>query len=347
MIQNQNSSDSNKNISALELLQYFIFISVILYFGKTLFIPLSFSILISFILYPVCKWMQKKGISKSMSILISIFGVSLLFTILLYIFYTQVIAFSNEWNNLKPKLIQATDQISVYAYNSFGIKTDDLMSSISISDKELFNTLKNVFLSLSESLFLMIMIPLFSVLILFYRRLLVTALYSLFPKERKLMIHEVLLGTVNTYYNFIKGMLIVYLIVGLLNSIGLALLGVPHPFLFGFIASILTFIPYVGILVSSLLPIMISWLTHDSIWYPIGVIAVFSFVQVLEAYVIFPIAVGNRLKINALAIITMIIFGGIIWGVAGMILFIPFISIAKLIADKIEKLKTLSILLGE
>ena len=62
--------------------------------------------------------------------------------------------------------------------------------------------------------------------------------------------------------------------------------------------------------------------------------------------IIFPFAVGNRLKINTLVIIVMIIAGGIVWGAAGMILFIPFISIVKLISDRTEGLKTLSMLLS-
>ena len=142
-------------------------------------------------------------------------------------------------------------------------------------------------------------------------------------------------------------MAIVYLIVGLLNSIGLAIIGIPHPFMFGFIASILTFIPYVGIMISSLLPIAVSWITFDSVWYPLGVVLVFAIVQILEAYVIFPFAVGNRLKINTLVIIIMITAGGILWGAAGMILFIPFISIVKLIADRTDSLKSLSLLLSD
>jgi predicted PurR-regulated permease PerM len=55
----------------------------------------------------------------------------------------------------------------------------------------------------------------------------------------------------------------------------------------------------------------------------------FSIVRALEAYVIFPFAVGRRLKINALVIIIMITAGGILWGAAGMILFIPFASIRE------------------
>ena len=152
--------------------------------------------------------------------------------------------------------------------------------------------------------------------------------------------------SIESYYNFIKGMLVVYLIVGILNSVGLYLLGIPHAFLFGFIASILTFIPYVGILVASLLPISITWITYNSIWYPLGVVGIFMLVQYLEANLIFPLAVSSRLKINALVTIVVIIAGGIIWGVAGMILFIPFLGILKLVADRTPSLKTLALILG-
>jgi len=75
-------------------------------------------------------------------------------------------------------------------------------------------------------------------------------------------------------------------------------------------------------------------------------VLVFTFVQILEANIIFPFAVGNRLKINTLAVIVAIVTGGILWGAAGMILFIPFMSIVKLIADRTESLKMLSLLLG-
>jgi predicted PurR-regulated permease PerM len=222
-----------------------------------------------------------------------------------------------------------------------------LKNVVSNSGTQAISLLKTTLYSLSESVFYLVIIPVYSILILYYRQHLVNVLYHLFPSEKKEIIREILVETIHAYYNFIKGMLVVYLIVGVLNSVGLAIIGIPHPFLFGFIASILTFIPYVGIFISSLLPITISWLTYNSIWYPIGVIIVFSIVQLLEAYIIFPFAVGKRLKINTLVIILVIIVGGMLWGAAGMILFIPFVSIAKLIAERTESLKTLAILLGD
>ncbi|MDI5889242.1 MAG: AI-2E family transporter [Bacteroidota bacterium] len=342
---------SNRRFSLLEILQFIVLAALILYFGKTLFIPLSFSLLISFILYPICKWMETKGIYKGVSIIISILGVTLLVGAIIYLLFAQFSEFLHEWQSLRTKLTETINQLSIFISERFDIslqkQTEFINNTLNNSGSQAFSIVRNTAYSLSESVFFLLMIPVFSALILFHRQMLSNALYELFPPERKKTIHEILVETIHAYYNFIKGMLLVYLIVGLLNSIGLLIIGVPHPFLFGFIASILTFIPYVGIMISSLLPIAVSWITYNSIWYPLAVIAVFSVVQALEAYIIFPFAVGSRLKINTLVIIIVVIVGGILWGAAGMILFIPFISIIKLIADRTPSLKTLSVLLGD
>jgi predicted PurR-regulated permease PerM len=341
----------NKKLSLLDILQCTVLICVLLYFGKILFIPLSFSLLISFILYPVCKWVEKKGASKILSIFGSLFALLFLLAAIVYLVFLQINEFSHEWLPFRAKLLETVNQLSLIIAERFGISTDEqftfFKNYINNSGVQTFSVLRSALYYLSESIFYILIIPVLSGLILYHRNILANALYQIFPENKKEAVYEILVETINTYYNFFKGMLLVYLIVGILNSIGLAIIGIPHPFLFGFIAAILTFIPYVGILVSSLLPIAISWITFNSIWYPLGVILVFSIVQILEAYVIFPFAVGSSLKINTLVIIVMITIGGILWGAAGMILFIPFTSIVKLIADRTASLKTLSILLGD
>ncbi|MFC6875912.1 AI-2E family transporter [Flavobacterium myungsuense] len=345
----ENQMNPKRKLSLLELLQYVVLISVLLYFGKTIFIPLSFSLFISFILYPECKWLEKKGIEKTVAIAISLFGLSILVLIVLYLLFLQITSFTNEWHSLSTKLVQSMTQLGNYIEAQFGMNSEKQLAFIKnfTSNLEIFPLLRNATYSLSEAALNLILIPILSALLLYHRHLLSVVLYQLFPRYKKETIHEILVETIHEYFNFIKGMGLVYLIVGTLNSIGLAIIGVPHPFLFGFIASILTFIPYVGIIISSLLPITVSWVTFNSIWYPIGVIVVFTIVQILEAYIIFPFAVGNRLKINTLAIIIIIIIGGVLWGAAGMIVFIPFISIVKLIADRTESLNILSLLLSD
>ena len=302
-------------------------------------------------LYPICKWLEKKGVPHTIAIFISLFGVIFFFGAVIYLLFTQVIEFSNDWHIFKVKLLETANQLSFFLAERFDLSSEKQMvflkNVVSNSGNQAVSLLKITLYSISESVFYLLIIPVYSALILYYRQLLVNVLYHIFPSEKKEIIREILFETIQAYYNFIKGMLVVYLIVGILNSVGLAIIGIPYPFLFGFIASILTFIPYVGIIISSLLPITISWIAFNSIWYPIGVITVFSIVQILEAYIIFPFAVGSRLKINTLVIIIVVILGGILWGAAGMILFIPFLSIAKLIAERTKGLKTLTMLLGD
>lgn len=341
---------SHRSLSTLVILEYAVLISFLLYFGRSLFIPLSFSVLISFVLYPICKWLEKKGVNRSIAIFISMLLLTIILGAIVFLLINQLLAFSNEWGSLKAKLWDSIHQMSNFFLDRFGIsierQTNMIKNMEDNSGSQLLQLLSGTASSVSAMLFSLIMVPLFAALILFQRSMLVAVIYRIFSNESKEKIYEILVETIHSYYNFIKGMLLVYLIVGILNSIGLLILGIPHPFLFGFIAAVLTFIPYVGIIIASLLPISVAWITYGSFWYPLGVIIVFTIVQVLEANIIFPFAVSSRLNVNTLVVLIVILAGGIIWGAAGMILFIPFLGIAKLIADRTAGLETLSILLG-
>ena len=334
----------------LRILQYIVFGSIILYFGRDVFIPVSFALLISFVLHPVCAWMERKGMSRVLAIIIAITLLVIIGILIVTLLIYQFMSFVNEWPALQEKFTKSIQELSSMLIDVFGISRERQQEWINkISNQSTSTILMFVQNTLSASAFsavLLVLIPVYSVLILYYREHWMKIIQRLFPHENKESLREIISLTINTYYNFIKGMAVVYLIVGILNSIGLLVLGIPHAILFGFVASVLTFVPYVGIMVGSLLPIAIAWITYDSIWYPVGIIAIFAFVQYLEANVIFPIAVSNRLNVNTLVMLIAIFVGGVLWGVAGMILFVPFVGIAKLIADHNPNWKTLSMILG-
>lgn len=336
--------------SPLTVLLYIICCSVVLYFGKNIFIPLSFAMLVSFILYPFCVWMEKKGVGRLTAISISIVILILLGSLLGVLFVSQFLNFIDEWPTLQSKLQAEGEKLSRLLTNSFGISREGLKGwaskIVDQSGGSILQFLKGTASASIFSLVLLILIPVYTVLILYYRNYWMRIIYRIFPSETQKSLQEIISLTINAYYNFIKGMGVVYLIVGTLNSIGLLILGVPHAILFGFIASILTFVPYIGIIVGSLLPITMAWITYDSIWYPVGIIGIFTVVQYLEANIIFPMAVSHRLNVNTLVMLLSIFIGGLLWGMAGMILFVPFVGIAKLIADHNPKWEIVSMILG-
>jgi len=331
-------------------LKYLIYVAVLLYFGRELLVPVSFALLISFVLYPLCRWLEVKGIGRLMAVLISLVALMLAGLLVFALLISQFISFLDEWPGVYDKVVRSLNDLSIFLTDTVGLSADQQRHMLTrLSDQSggnVLDMLKGVMSVSASSLVLLLLVPIYSILILYNRRYWMKVLCRLFPGETRENLHFIIGLAVRSYYNFVKGMAIVYLIVGILNSIGLLILGVPHAILFGFIASILTFIPYIGIMVGALLPITMAWITYDSVWYPVGIIGIFAFVQYIEANIIFPWAVSSRLNVNTIVMLFAIFMGNILWGVSGMILFVPFLGIAKLIADSNPKWKTVSMVLG-
>jgi predicted PurR-regulated permease PerM len=336
--------------TGIRWLQYLLYGGLLLYFGRDILIPLSFASLISFVLYPACAWLERKGVGRLAAVILTVIGIILLGLFVVALLISQLVAFMEEWPALQEKISRSFQDLSRFLVDVLGLsvaRQQSILQRVSDqSDGNLLNMLARALSASASSGIMLFLIPVYSVLILYYRQQWLHILYRIFSGETHESLREILFQTVQTYYNFIKGMALVYLIVGILNSVGLWLLGIPHAVLFGFVASVLTFIPYVGIIGGSLLPIAMAWITYDSLWYPLGIVAVFAFVQYLEANVIFPLAVSSRLNVNTMIMLIAIFVGAIVWGMAGMILFVPFVGIAKLIADHNPKWKTVSMILG-
>ncbi len=342
------------NASLVKINQTLLFIiltGLILYFGKPLLMPLSFSLLIACVLYPFSKWLELHRFPKVLAITISLSMLGVLLVIIGALFVRIIAAFTLKWPLLEKKLLTLIDTISEFFISDLQISFVQqelwLSNALDKLPEFILPILKNVLYESSVGLVLIILIPIFSGLILYYRRRLVNSLYSLFPTVGEEIITQIIRKTIDTYYNFIKGMLLVYLIVGVLNSVGLLIIGIPDAFVYGFLVAIMTFIPYIGIIIAAALPVSVAWITFENPVYPFMVILLFTIVQYLEANVIFPFAVSSKLNVNALATLAMILLGGMFWGGSGMILFVPFAAIIKIVADNLKANNVISILFGE
>ena len=338
-----------KQISSATVLKYVqiaFFTVVILYIGKTLFIPLFFGLLIAMIMYPICKWLENNGVKKVFAITICLLIVTLLVAALITLMMWQIKMFSKDAPAILNKLQTAVAQLQMWIINTF--KTDaglneewgkDLSGSIAVF---LTSTIQNT----ASTLFMLFLTPVYTALFMYHRKTFVQFLHSITPEKYKQKLNAILQEIIHTYFNYIKGMLMVYLVVGILNSIGLYALGVKYAILFGMLCAIMTIIPYIGTFISASLPVSMVWMQTGNIWYPLGVIAMFSVVQYLEANVIYPKAVGTQLHVSTLAMLVAMIAGGVVWGIAGMVLFIPFVAILKIISDHMEEWKPLNLLLS-
>lgn len=136
--------------------------------------------------------------------------------------------------------------------------------------------------------------------------------------------------------------------VGLGVGVGLALWGLdmPNPVLWGTMACLLNFVPYLGAMVGVVVVAVVAMLSFDTasaaLWPPLAYLALTS----LEGWVVTPTVVGQRLTLNPLMIFAGIIFWGWMWGVAGALLAVPLLAVFKIVCDHVEPLKPVGRLLG-
>jgi predicted PurR-regulated permease PerM len=147
--------------------------------------------------------------------------------------------------------------------------------------------------------------------------------------------------------HYLSGLLIDIAILSVLNSTGFLLLGLDYAILLGVLAAVLNIIPYIGVMVGSLFPVAIALLTKDSVMVAAGALAVCVVVQFVDNNFITPKVVGSSVNLNPLATLLILIAGGLVWGVAGMMLFIPLLGMLKVVFDNVEKLKPYGYLIGE
>lgn len=321
----------------------------LLYTGQTLFIPLFYGLFIAIVMYPVCRWLERHRFSKSMAIAVVLVIVSVLFSLLVWLFILQFNALRQDWPLLKEKFIPAMSELQNWAAANLNlpipVQDEWWNGSKENLSGQVPGILSGIITKSISGIFTLFIVPVFAALFLYNRRDFVLFLQKMVGDRYKQELQHILQNTIITYFDFVKGMTLVYLFVGILNSAGLLILGIKHAILFGFLTAIMTIIPYIGIAVSALLPITVAWITKDSILYPIGVVGLFAFVQYLEANIIFPKVVGKQLNISTWITLAAVIAGGILWGVHGMILFIPFIAILKLVSDDIPEMEALNILI--
>src|SRR5690606_22164576 len=119
--------------------------------------------------------------------------------------------------------------------------------------------------------------------------------------------------------NYLMGMVMVMGIVAILNTAGLLVMGIQYAWFFGTFAALLLLIPYIGIMIGSIIPALFAIATMDSAWYALGVIGWFQVVQFFEGNFITPNLVGGKVSMNPMVAIISLLLGGMLFGLAGLI----------------------------
>ncbi len=330
----------------------FIGVILILYVLKPLIMPLLLAAIFGVMIFPVQKFFERKlKFNRLFATICSIVIVFSLTIALIFIIASQLQIFMDNGDSYINKITEVYTKLMAVLVESFNINTRTLSFSDDMNLGELLRgNFDKVFTFIFESgtLFTdLVLIPIYLFFFLYYRRFLRNFAYRLFNKQSKSFVNMIIKRIYNIQQSYLLGLTKVIIIVGILNSIGLLILGIENALFFGFFAAILLVIPYVGVLIGSLLPALVALATKDSYWYAFGVIAVFGIIQFIEGYFITPKVTGSNVSINSFVAIVALIAFAMLWGISGMVVALPVTASLKIIFDNSPKYSAYGFLIGE
>lgn len=334
--------ETSKTQNTFYSLAIFVLIIWIMKVGATILVPLVWGAFFAFALFPISNWLEERRLPRGLAIAITLILVSSLAITVFYVLTDQVIGLITDIPEIKDsfetKLSGYIDQIEEF----LGLGASMESSSGLLSQANLEATL----LETGKSLVLLGVIPLFIFLMLYYRDFFVEFLKKL-SKTGEPPVLSFIKESGSVIQSYLLGMLMVTIIVSVISGIVFYFLGIKYFLLFAVFIAVMNLIPYVGVLLSSFLLVFYVLLTTESLFYPLTTLFMLWLIQLVENNLITPVVVGARVRVNAFAVIMAILLGGFIWGVSGMILFIPMVGLLKITFERIPSLAPYGYLLGD
>ncbi|HEX8041657.1 MAG TPA: AI-2E family transporter [Chryseosolibacter sp.] len=333
--------------------QYLLFIVlavVVMHYGAPFLIPIVFGALLSMLMAPVCRKFESWGFNRALADVSCILILVLVFAGISFLVSTQLATFLENISVIQSKGKELLEQIQSYIQEHIGItpeKQEAIVIQQAEKTRQASGSLATKLLGGITSTFSAIILSLVITFLMIYNKEqfenFFLRLFRDKDAERVKLITEQITHVSQSY---LTGRAMSIMIDATLYSIGLLVVGVKNAVLLGCIAATLTVIPYLGTVLGGLLPVMMALLTQDvqtALWAGVVLLAI----QTIDNYFIEPNVVGGEVNLSALSSILGIILGGLIWGVAGMILFLPLIAIIKIICDHVDSLKPIGYVLGE
>ncbi|TCO11065.1 AI-2E family transporter [Natronoflexus pectinivorans] len=333
------------------ILIFFLLIVVFLYLGAPFLIPFIFGIFFAFLMVPLCKFLEKIKLNRTIAALLSTLVVFIIFGGILFLFITQINLFVSDMPSMEDKVMSLikSGQNRIEAITNISLsQQDEILEERSgqiIEKIEPFVT--NFFGNVLSTVFSFFLVLIYLFLLLLYRKKIFDFLMMYVSQEQESSTKETLSKISHVAFHYLWGRAKVMILLGIMFFITFILFGLPYALLFTLFGAVITIIPYFGPLLSGLLPILFSFIYFDSLQKILIFSSIVIVIQLIESYVLEPLILGKEVEINPLVIIVTIVVGGIIWGLAGMILFVPIIAMVKIISLNQSKLRPIGFLLGQ
>ena len=321
-----------------------------LYYGAAFLIPVTFAAFLASLVAPFCSLLEKAKLGRIGSSAISTLLVFLVIGGLSYMLFYQLTLFVNDLPLIRKQFMEFFQSLQEKLHDATGISPQQQQQFLENRSDGFLNMLENQLTLFFEELlfvtakFLLILVYLFLFLLYRHKFEQVILMYVADKNDDKAL--NILEENSKVVHHYLWGRVKVMSLLAIMYLITFWIFNLKYAVLLTIFGSLITIIPYLGPFISGLLPIIMYMIFGHNLSEVLIFASVVIVIQLIESYILEPYIIGSEVKLSPLAVIIAVIVGGMLWGIAGMILFVPLLAMIKIFADHSPYLRPMGFLLG-
>ncbi len=353
----------------LEPLLAIVLIVALLYFAKTVIVPLALAILLTFVLTPVVAAIQRNGLTRIPAVFVTVLLTFLLFGLVGWIVVEQIHHLASELPTHRKEIdvkIAGLRGAGAGPFSDFlkmvreifkgetkeeaadvGPAPKEKVVVIQAQEPSGFEQVANAGGFVLEPLAQSGLVTILVIFMLIKREDLRNRVIALLGHGHLTGTTRVLVDAAQRVSRFLLTQMLINVSFGVLFAVGLFIIGVPYAFLWGFLAMLLRFVPYIGSLVALTLPLTLAFAVAPGWTQPILVLAFFGVLELVTANVVEPLLFGHGTGVSPIALLVAAAFWTWIWGPIGLVLATPMTVCLVTLGQHMPRLRFFAMLLGD
>ena len=200
---------------------------------------------------------------------------------------------------------------------------------------------------LYETLLMASFIPFLVYFMLSWRDHIYHSFLQLFQGQARTMATKSLDGVASMVRAFVVGNFVLGLLLAVASTAAFWWFNLPYPFLLGPVSGFLSLVPYIGLPLALIPPLLAGLTVFKTVASYIAVLSIVAVLHLVAMNLLYPKVVGPRVHLNPLAVTVALMFWSVIWGAPGLVLAIPLTAGVKAVCDNVRKLEPIGRLLGD
>jgi predicted PurR-regulated permease PerM len=321
----------------------------VLYVARLFLLPIVMSVLFALTLSPMVRVARRRGIPNAITASALVVSVSFLAIAAVYLLSGPVVAFverapvimlevNRKLEHLRTPLENVSRASKQLSELSAG-EPDPSVQDVRVEEPGLIVEAADEMLTFGGIALVTVVLTLF---LLVYNTLIYEKIVQAVPRfsDKKVAvqtIHEI----EREISRYLLSITLINLGLGIAVAVAMWLLEMPSPYLWGIMAAALNFMPYVGAIIGAVVLALVALVSIEPVGQAMLVPLVYLFLTSVEGQFITPAVVGNRLSLNPLVIVIAVAFWAWIWGIAGVLVAVPLLIIARILSEQLPALAAL------